>query len=324
MQGREFAGGMGYRWGFGSMEKDLLEADETFAFNFGFRLFDVRIARWFSVDPAKDLYADYSPYLFAGCNPVLFMDIDGRDFILTGHSVEFAKFKNVIEAKYNHAVVIQRNSENVVTMAFNENTIQLMANQQNTNSEKIKEMLNMEPGIKALNDIMQLNGKITEAHLAETVNEKNSILLGKWGWIQDLDMDDIKVLDEYPGSGGAFGAVVHEIWEAYDYQVIHNRYIDPVKSEVPGELSLEAQYLPSHEAAEIKQAQILGVSGVKHTKSSANFSVSISITESIDASNQKTTTYTWDVDTRSSKVQNIVPGTGSKSEPIVSRKPQNR
>ena len=50
---------------------------ETGLLNFSYRMFDARIGRFFAVDPLYSGYPHYSPYLFAGNKPILFIDYLG-------------------------------------------------------------------------------------------------------------------------------------------------------------------------------------------------------------------------------------------------------
>jgi hypothetical protein len=45
--------------------------------------YDGRVARWLSLDPLQKKYPGESNYTFVGNSPLLFMDVDGRDRIVT-------------------------------------------------------------------------------------------------------------------------------------------------------------------------------------------------------------------------------------------------
>jgi RHS repeat-associated protein len=78
MAGRTVTGG--YRYGFNAMEReDDLYAPGS-AYDFGARMYDGRLGRWWSVDKATTKYPSVSPYVFTICNPILFVDYDGNDF----------------------------------------------------------------------------------------------------------------------------------------------------------------------------------------------------------------------------------------------------
>ncbi|MEN9457515.1 MAG: hypothetical protein RL135_76, partial [Bacteroidota bacterium] len=61
--------------------------------DFGARIYDARLGKWFSADPLQEKYSSFSPYCFATNKPILFMDFDGRDIIL---STQFynSRYKN--------------------------------------------------------------------------------------------------------------------------------------------------------------------------------------------------------------------------------------
>ena len=75
-----------YRYGFNGMEKDDELKGEGNSYDFGARMYDPRIGRWFSIDNLHKKYPDLSPYSFTNNNPVVFVDYDGNDFgILIDH-----------------------------------------------------------------------------------------------------------------------------------------------------------------------------------------------------------------------------------------------
>jgi|GEM_PF-1348988 len=66
-----------YRYGFNGKELDK----ETGEQDYGMRIYDPRIAKFLSIDPLRNSYPWYSPYIFAGDNPVKFIDLDGTEEI---------------------------------------------------------------------------------------------------------------------------------------------------------------------------------------------------------------------------------------------------
>ena len=71
MPGRKYpaAGGL-YRYGFNGKEKDNETYGEGNAYDFGGRIQDPRLGRWFSVDPKTQKYPAWSPYNYGINNPV--------------------------------------------------------------------------------------------------------------------------------------------------------------------------------------------------------------------------------------------------------------
>jgi RHS repeat-associated protein len=86
-----------YRYGFNGKAEDNDISGEENTYDFGDRLYNARIGRWFSVD---DLYFDYVPistYAFALNSPITLKDADGNEVVdANGNKVEISitKAKN--------------------------------------------------------------------------------------------------------------------------------------------------------------------------------------------------------------------------------------
>ncbi|MFZ4400466.1 MAG: RHS repeat-associated core domain-containing protein [Bacteroidales bacterium] len=67
------------RFGFNGKEKD----DETYGegneYDYGMRIYNPRIGRFFSIDPLTKKYPWYTPYQFAGNCPIWCVDLDGLE-----------------------------------------------------------------------------------------------------------------------------------------------------------------------------------------------------------------------------------------------------
>ena len=71
-----------YRFGFNGMEKDDEFTGTTGAvYDYGFRIYDARIAKFLSVDPLTSDYAFWTPYSFAGDTPIQAIDLDGLEIL---------------------------------------------------------------------------------------------------------------------------------------------------------------------------------------------------------------------------------------------------
>lgn len=79
-----------YAFGFNGMRKDdEIHGATGTSYDFGARLYDPRVGRWWSIDPLAGKYAFASPYCFALANPILFIDYDGRDIVITHNGESF-------------------------------------------------------------------------------------------------------------------------------------------------------------------------------------------------------------------------------------------
>jgi RHS repeat-associated protein len=76
---RERSESADYRYGFNGMEKnddDIWGIKDSY--DFGERMYDSRIGRWFKIDPQASQMPQISPYSFALNNPVFLIDEDGE------------------------------------------------------------------------------------------------------------------------------------------------------------------------------------------------------------------------------------------------------
>lgn len=67
-----------YRYGFNGKEKDDEIKGEGNSYDFGARMLDPRVGRWFARDPLSQKYPYDSPYMFSGNSPISMMDPDGE------------------------------------------------------------------------------------------------------------------------------------------------------------------------------------------------------------------------------------------------------
>ena len=68
-----------YRYGFNGKEMDNEIKTNGNSYDFGARMYDPRLGRWLSVDPLTKNYPWYTPYQFAGNQPIWAIDLDGLE-----------------------------------------------------------------------------------------------------------------------------------------------------------------------------------------------------------------------------------------------------
>ncbi len=71
-----------YRFGFNGKENDNEVKGEGDQIDYGMRVYDPRIARFFSIDPLTKQFPWYSPYQFAGNKPIIALDLDGKEEVI--------------------------------------------------------------------------------------------------------------------------------------------------------------------------------------------------------------------------------------------------
>jgi RHS repeat-associated protein len=67
-----------YRYGFNGKEKDDELKGEGNSYDFGARMLDPRIGRFFALDPFSRSFPDWSPYVYAFDNPIALIDENGE------------------------------------------------------------------------------------------------------------------------------------------------------------------------------------------------------------------------------------------------------
>jgi RHS repeat-associated protein len=72
----------GYRFGFQGQEMDDEIKGEGNSYDFGARMYDSRVGRWLTIDPAYKKYVGLSSYAFTANNPIMYIEIDGMVFDL--------------------------------------------------------------------------------------------------------------------------------------------------------------------------------------------------------------------------------------------------
>jgi RHS repeat-associated protein len=88
MPGRKFATTNQYRYGFNGKEKDNEASGDGNQYDYGFRIYNPGLGKFLSVDPLTNSYPWYSPFHFAGNNPIHNIDLDGLEETSYGQRLE--------------------------------------------------------------------------------------------------------------------------------------------------------------------------------------------------------------------------------------------
>jgi RHS repeat-associated protein len=107
-----------YRYGFNGKENDNTIKGTGNSVDFGARMYDSRLGRWFAIDPLARKYPMLSPYAFVANNPLIYIDPDGKDIILV---IEYT-YHNNKNIKNIHDLGHINASEIKISYKFNNKT----------------------------------------------------------------------------------------------------------------------------------------------------------------------------------------------------------
>jgi RHS repeat-associated protein len=103
-----------YRYGFNGMEKVNEIAGEGNSYDFGDRIYDGRLGRFFSRDPLIDKFPFYSPYQFSANQPISSKDIDGKecsnDANVIVYRISSVQFDESYTAQINRVLILMNSS----------------------------------------------------------------------------------------------------------------------------------------------------------------------------------------------------------------------
>jgi RHS repeat-associated protein len=112
---------------FSGKEKDDISQDHYF----GARYYDAKIGRFLTVDPKHKKMPDYSPYVYAFNNPLIFVDPDGKETTTTvqffyryngNHSHTVTKITTITQIRYENGKKIIRRTIIKESMTFTRDT----------------------------------------------------------------------------------------------------------------------------------------------------------------------------------------------------------
>lgn len=127
-----------YRYGFNGKEKDDELKGDGNSYDFGARMLDPRVGRWFSPDPLQKASQTY--YSFGANNPVIFVDPDGKDDYYFDMSTGSAYvIKNGAPNRY---FIAQYQTKDIITEEnYTISVTQFAGNMQHSiNSKEVKEI----------------------------------------------------------------------------------------------------------------------------------------------------------------------------------------
>jgi RHS repeat-associated protein len=234
MSARKYVSPSGvYRYGFNGQEKDDEVAGSGNSYDFGARIYDSRIGRWYSVDPKCRKFSDLSPFNFGNNNPIYWIDPDGgtvtpgdpvnAKFLLDVFKYENSKnylsgyIKTAEASQINYIIVFQtEKGHQDVNLQWNSNF-----ENQDPNNQQVIVTITVDSDKSFPEQIAQAQSELGKAAVLISRIENSDLGFQKTGKGEDtyagLDYEDIAGSQE----GGIKAATSHGVpasGTAKDYQ----------------------------------------------------------------------------------------------------------
>lgn len=107
MPGRKYSARSTYRYGFNGKENDNEVKGEGNQQDYGMRIYDPRLGKFFSVDPLRKDYPGLTPYQFASNTPIQAVDLDGKEAKVSFETAVVSKDRSWIEVKSAVSIKVQ-------------------------------------------------------------------------------------------------------------------------------------------------------------------------------------------------------------------------
>ncbi|MCX6180584.1 MAG: hypothetical protein NT150_01475 [Bacteroidetes bacterium] len=118
-----------YRYGFVGQELNDELSGQGNSLDFGARILDTRLARFFSLDPDYMKYPDYSPYIYAGNRPIFAIDSYGL-------GEEGVNFKSILLNSGQYLILVNPTQEELTYLMTTVNATALHFSAHNANDPK--------------------------------------------------------------------------------------------------------------------------------------------------------------------------------------------
>ncbi|WP_130736862.1 RHS repeat domain-containing protein [Flavobacterium sp. J27] len=184
-------------------------------YDYGFRNYDPALGRWMNMDNLAEKFITYSPYHYAGNNPVLNLDIDGNQFT-SAMQIWIERLRNKI---------ISMHQENIEAIIEIQNKIESGKFGLFQNEKSLKNKI--ENLIKKNEELNMVNDEITEL---ENSNQVYDLVYSSSGTQRDLATGASTTTNEtkfnfrngnveiHVSAGTSIGLFAHELKHAYQFE----------------------------------------------------------------------------------------------------------
>ena len=143
MPGRQYQSSTGYRYGFNGKEKDDEVKGAGNSIDYDARIYDPRLGRFLTVDPAQQKYAGMSPFSGLGNSPIFFKDNGGKTLTPGGNITQaITDIRSLVPKEYQSQIQLNKAGQ----IEFQ-------------NYDKLPDAVKKYEGVSLVNDLITSNSK---------------------------------------------------------------------------------------------------------------------------------------------------------------------
>jgi RHS repeat-associated protein len=194
-------------------EKEFSDGSGLEMYDFGWRMQDPQIGRFFTHDRFSEKYYSLTPYQFAANNPLLYIDKNGDSLILNGSQSAIQGTQEIVNNGLGGAFNLSTTSTGKYILTANQSKGQKLTKEQQAFYNTLQETIGNSKDVAF--DVVDHNEESSRNILVgDNGSDNESATPGR----HTLDIGDMKQF----GKDGALtsqGALGHEIKEGYEMQI---------------------------------------------------------------------------------------------------------
>ena len=196
--------------------KELQDELGLNVYDYGARNYDPAVGRWFNYDPLAEKYLSISSYVYCANNPIIYIDPNGRELILTGDKRNIDRTVSVANQGIGKNILKVDESGNVTMKSLSDKQLSKLTTEQ-------KEMYGV------MKDIIKAEDKVNIG----VESGSKDVLIGNY----DLERIDINDIESYGEGKGVdiYSVLAHEFYEQMEKQINHKNAEDSHNSGIKKE-----------------------------------------------------------------------------------------